>query len=61
MLIMDMQNLVGKIIKNVEEKCSGDVVDITFTDNTLLRFKSFGFGDGMLYEINPEEEAKEEK
>lgn len=52
---MDMQSLVGKTVMTVEEKYFGAILEITFTDDTVLRVKQFGYGDGISYEINPEE------
>ena len=52
---MDMQSLVGKTVMTVEEKYCGEVLEITFTDDTILKVSQFGHGDGILYEINPEE------
>jgi hypothetical protein len=50
---MDVKELSGKTVKRVNELLGGEVLEIIFTDETILRISVYGNGDGLDYEINP--------
>jgi len=47
--------LIGKTVKSVEEKYSGDRLELIFEDGTLLRIDADGFDAGLYCQVNPEE------